>query len=211
MEDAVSSFDVTVTDANGATASYEEADLESCTKLPIDLISFDAVESSTGNTITWVTASEYNVSNFELLRSQDGFHFEPIAEQSPRGNSNQGATYSQVDQNLDSDINYYQLKTIDFDGSSSLSQIVHVNRSSTITAVLFPIPASNELQLDLNLRDSKEINWTIIDVTGKQIQTMDMMAAQGTLNIDISTLSTGTYFLELLVDGQVSQYQFLKN
>jgi hypothetical protein len=85
------------------------------TPLPVELVSFDAQSTSLGNLLIWKTASEHNASHYEIQRMQDG-DFKTITTISAAGNSTELLTYTFVDNEFDSQINYYQIVQHDFDG-----------------------------------------------------------------------------------------------
>ncbi|NJN35267.1 MAG: hypothetical protein HC817_14485 [Saprospiraceae bacterium] len=64
--------------------------------LPVDLLSFKAINTEGGILLTWQTAGEKNAQNFDLERSVDGFNFKKIAEIPAKG---QAAFYEFLDEN----------------------------------------------------------------------------------------------------------------
>ena len=70
---------------------------------------------------------------------------------------------------------------------------------------LFPNPVSDHLTLEINLDQAREIGFRILNLNGQ------VMLAEGirkydigaqVINIDMSSLTTGTYLMQLEVDGQ---------
>lgn len=70
-----------------------------------------------------------------------------------------------------------------------------------ITAVqLYPNPASDMINIELSNADSDGYSIVITDVTGK-IVVDEMKVSESKLEIDISSLSSGSYNVELLLNG----------
>ncbi|WP_166922621.1 T9SS type A sorting domain-containing protein [Flavobacterium poyangense] len=96
--------------------------------------------------------------------------------------------------------NSFRTKIQIFDLSSTLG----TDRSETIAAVLYPNPASQLITLDLQKNvQLKEVN--IYDVLGKLIKPAKKNV------IDVSTLSSGTYFFEIITDKGKTTKTVLKN
>lgn len=75
------------------------------------------------------------------------------------------------------------------------------NLSSPTTKLnIFPNPASNRTNILFELTSEQTINLAIIDITGKRVvQVANQKMAKGThiINADLSTLSSGLYFIQL--------------
>jgi len=115
----------------GETLSSEVIVTYMCNVTPIELISIEATDYITHNLIEWSTASEIDNDYFILERSVDGFLFTKIDQQNGAGTSSSILNYSYKDYKLDSDIVFYRLRQIDFDGSETLSDIVSVRRENS--------------------------------------------------------------------------------
>jgi hypothetical protein len=108
----------TRTNANGEEWWFDDFELIELFALPAELISFTGVSTSTGNAISWITASESNTDYFLLERSGTGeftendvIHIIPAA-----GNSVENIEYKKTDRDYPMAINYYQLTQVDRDG-----------------------------------------------------------------------------------------------
>jgi hypothetical protein len=99
--------------------------------LPIELVSFSAraveVEGDGGKVeVTWQTAWERDNDYFEVEKSRDGINFQSIARVEPKGNngfSNSIQHYVHYDEQPWLGKNYYRLKQVDFDGTTTYSKI----------------------------------------------------------------------------------------
>ena len=80
--------------------------------LPIELLDFQAIKKEKTAQLSWHTASERNVSHFDIERSNDGKTFTKIGEQKAVGGLDL-AYYNAFDNTPQYGINYYRLKIVD--------------------------------------------------------------------------------------------------
>ena len=120
--------------------------------LPVELISFDAERSNNGVRISWLTAAEINNERFEIERSYDGKIFELVQVEFGQGNTFETTNYSifdnDVNLNSNSNVVYYRLKQVDFDGTYVYSDVVIVltGDSDNASAIdIYPNPNTGNL------------------------------------------------------------------
>jgi hypothetical protein len=173
--------------------------------LPIRLISFTAEVTSNQQVtlLKWTTASEENVSHFEIERSQDGLNFQTILSKDAAGNSIEIRNYQIIDNQPYNGINYYRLKSVDLDGSITYSLIETVRFEEETFAIqnLYPNPVVSEVNIDFTLTKNTPYRILIYDLQGRQvylseIQTSEKIQVQTRLNL--SQLTTGTYILKII-------------
>lgn len=172
--------------------------------LPLDLISFVARTSFNSAKFDWKTNNEINVGSFILERSTDGKVFKEIKTVLPKNTIGLNH-YQSEDLGLLPGQYYYRLKMIDKDGSTSLSNIVPVTIKNTGTVNLYPNPARDHIQINLDPSVVKR-SFTIFSVGGKAIKTGTITANNLAPSIDISSLDNGTYILNI---GSLN-YTFIK-
>ena len=118
--------------------------------LPIELLSFTGTLHEKYNLLEWITATEKNNDFFTLQRSFDGVTFETIGNVKGAGNSNLPLNYSFKDNHPKNGITYYQLLQTDFDGSTTKSGIIALNRKSNHCMVsASPNPSSSDYELNI--------------------------------------------------------------
>ncbi|WBA44065.1 beta strand repeat-containing protein [Hymenobacter canadensis] len=121
--------------------------------LPVTLTRFTATASgSCAVRLDWATASEINNDRFELERSADGRSFQKITTVASR-NSASGSTYGYTDQQPGEGLNYYRLRQIDLDRTSTYSPVTAfaITCGAGGPVRLVPNPATNTVRL-LGLR-----------------------------------------------------------
>ncbi|MNJ88842.1 hypothetical protein D3C87_63990 [compost metagenome] len=115
--------------------------------LPVELVSFDAkVINEREVALSWQTASEYNSSYFDVLRSENGTDWSSIGTVPANGNSQVTIDYSLLDQAALKGVSYYRLKQVDLNGDFHLSDIQSINNSRKVNQVkVYPNPTDNGL------------------------------------------------------------------
>ncbi|HEX8060240.1 MAG TPA: hypothetical protein VF473_04855 [Cyclobacteriaceae bacterium] len=112
--------------------------------LPITLLSFEG--KTTGPTITldWSTASELNFDKFVIEKSGALETFAEIGSVAGHGNSNVLNEYSFEDELPAAGMNYYRLRSVDFDGKSENSKVIRVEFKGNADHVrLYPNPVTD--------------------------------------------------------------------
>ncbi|MDZ4846061.1 MAG: T9SS type A sorting domain-containing protein [Chitinophagales bacterium] len=178
--------------------------------LPIELLYLEAhpVDNSYIQ-VNWATATEINNSGFEVQRSTDGINFTTIEWVPGAGNSSTRLPYGIPDRNVvPSQLYYYRLNQIDYDGSSELTYVVSamITATSTFTISEFiPNPTENDSRIEVLTSDEKNINVTVYNTLGQIISKADQHLVPGTnrIDFDFNLLADGTYYAIFLADNQV--------
>lgn len=170
--------------------------------LPVELGDFKAKTIENGAELTWTTLSEINHSHFDLERSFDAENFEAIHRADGTGDSNEKKTYSYTDKNIPAPIGtkvYYRLKQVDYDGTTTYSDMVYIISEGNNEVKVAPNPVTTG-------------NFTIY---AERIQTIDIYNTFGQLvfrrqidnesqyMIDTQSFSAGIYIL--VVNGKTSK------
>lgn len=160
--------------------------------LPVELNHFSVNWSKSGRSadLHWETQSELNNSHFEIERSLDAQHWEPIGRVEGNGTSASGHSYHFMDQNLPSgtaSTSYYRLKQVDYDGAFAYSPVLTLSQDhqqSEPAFQLYPNPATHHLWL------STTGDYTITSIDGKST-----WFYPETAQIDLSQLAAGVYLI----------------
>lgn len=175
--------------------------------LPVTLTAFTAQAEGRAARLNWNTATELHNDHFDLERSRDGVVFQKFAEVKGAGSSTVARDYSYSDANaaeMGGGKVYYRLRQVDLDGSSDYSPVrtvsFGVGAAGPVGFVLFPNPAQQRVGLQLSLASAGNISLT--DLAGRVIlqQTIEAGATQPSL--DLSTLATGIYVVQVMQNGQ---------
>ena len=175
--------------------------------LPLSLVSYSATLQLSGTvSLNWQTASESNTSHFMIERSNNGIHFQSIAEVKAAGNSNVTTNYNITDANPLDGVNYYRLVSYDIDGKVKQLGIKAVNVTSSFTASIYPNPAVGGTVTLKSALSGKGIFYVMSDMAGKIVKTG--IISNNVQTVDISQLVRGSYMMKLS-DGQL--IRLLKN
>jgi hypothetical protein len=118
--------------------------------LPVELVNFEAgVCDYSKICFNWQTVSERNNHHYEVERSSDALGFKMICKvpsKAPGGNSYYSISYSGVDETPNNGINYYRLKQVDNNQSSSFSKVISARLASNdgLQFLIYPNPNSGE-------------------------------------------------------------------
>jgi hypothetical protein len=172
--------------------------------LPISLLSFTGIKQDKTNLLNWATASETNNKGFELQRSANGNDFTSIAFVNSKaigGNSSAQLNYSFSDITPLGGTNYYRLKQVDKDGKFSMSKVVAIKglKPTSLQLVgVYPNPAVNKLNVNIESPVVDFVTLVVTDMTGKVLMNKMKAMAVGDNNVElnVSTLPAGSYFIK---------------
>jgi len=177
--------------------------------LPVELSSFSGKNRGNENRLFWTTLTENNLDYYSIERSKDGRNFEAIGKVRPASaNSLEPMNYDFTDASPLAGINYYRLKIMDLDLKFEYTKIILLlveDKDSPF--VLFPNPTSDQLELK-GLTADDEVTIRLMDASGRSIRSEQL---SGNSQIDVSDLSNGTYFIEIVSEErQTVVKQFVK-
>ncbi len=184
----------------------------SALNLPIELLTFRATYSMDHVNLDWTTASETNNNYFTLERSANSIKFDSIGKVNGAGNSTQILDYHFTDHSPLPGISYYRLKQTDYDGKYAYSRIVAVNSHGDDIINVFPNPASDKLNVNVNASSDEPLTVSLFDMLGKQVYHQGLTLSRGNnmLNMDLSGLGKGVYFLKMEYMGKSSVSKLMK-
>ncbi len=168
--------------------------------LPVELLSFSGRKDGRANVLDWTTASEMNNDYFTVERSIDGQNFHDVAYVDGAGNSNVENSYFARDEHPFSGINYYRLKQTDFDGQMKYSDVVAINNDPVSEFQVFPNPTDGILTVALPETPDESVKAVVRNAVGQLVLLVDVKSR--TSVIDVSQLTAGVYFIEVIIDGE---------
>ncbi|WP_461075487.1 hypothetical protein [Spirosoma flavus] len=166
--------------------------------LPVRLVSFNAKAGDGLINVVWETAIEQNNSHFFIERSADAFTFEAIGQEAGKGTTSSRQQYVFVDKSPLSGDNYYRLRQVDMDGSTTYSKTVGVVYKET-QPLLDVLGNPTEAQpIRIRLKNVRPENLRLTQQNGQSI-TFDLQAESGTTFriVPKIALSSGVYLLTL--------------
>lgn len=177
--------------------------------LPVELLSFTGQLEGNTTILTWETASEFNNDRFEIERSEDVNDFEKIGSKKGYGTSNIPVSYNHSDQLDSSGTYYYRLKQIDYDGTSTYSNIIAVSFQFEAKIMVYPNPAQD--WIIVKTQDSKAgYRLQVFSTSGNLIIDQQLETRNGQHEIDVRNLPKGVYFVSIYGQERIMTQQFVK-
>lgn len=177
-----------------------EGSAPNCTPTNIELVRFDGIVEAEGNLLYWITASEFESDYFELQRSKDGINWEPIAEITAAGYSNQQINYEYMDKDA-TGMNYYRLNEVDINGKSTISAVVALDRPTDSFEIggIAPVPTSSITTVSIESKEDLQVALNLYDLSGRVVmqRTVELTAGSNDVQIDLGAFSSGIYMLNL--------------
>lgn len=171
--------------------------------LPIEIISLKAFERGDNNIIEWVTSSEVN-NEFQIVEktNKDSGNWVEVGKVSGTNTKDTTIRYEITDY-APSQVEYYRIKSIDFDGSIQYSKIISLVRSNhSITSMvksIYPNPVNQEMTISITSEMEDDIEIRIVDITGKVLlqQNHSLVLGENKLIVGLSNLPSGAYFTHI--------------
>ncbi len=182
------------------------ANIDGGCSFPVSLLNFKGYKQAAINTLEWTTTTEQNNSGFELQRSTNSVNFNAlsfIATKATNGNSTTSLAYNFNDLKPIIGKGWYRLKQIDKNGNSSISPTVLINREakSGIISGIYPNPAKQEINLDINTGSNQMVRLLITDLSGKTIMNLPVANGSYVKKVAIESLSVGTYLVKAICNN----------
>jgi hypothetical protein len=179
--------------------------------LPVELLRFEVEKANINDAhVEWITASEQNISRFEIERSTDGENFKYVTAFKGQLHSTESRIYDYLDKNLDTAKNqtfYYRLKIIETDNRHAYSEIQTITFKKgvkDISADVFPNPLKDNV-LHVELKGNYDKNYPVAinlhDAYGRRLMDFSQNGYESGNQIDINIengLPNGVYFLAIL-------------
>lgn len=181
---------------------------------PIRLAQFKASRTNNQTKIEWKTAMEFNHAYFDLERGTDGKSFESIAKINSENNPT-GANYEFTDISSFKGTCYYRLKSVDIDGKYEYSWIISITDNQIIPEdagiYLKRNVVKDNLSLVMTAPKNKALTYVIYGMNGKQIiQNTIQFNQDSKFSINVSSLTSGMYFLKTISGNEIQSFKFIK-
>ena len=208
---------VVVCNGNGGTHTFADVNAAggfngTGNLLPIELLSFSATTQTNSIALHWQTANELDNDYMAVERSRDGKHFDELGRLNGNGTSFEVQTYSFFDEKPFPGLNYYRLRQVDFDGTTSYHRVIAVMFGDEHEALLvFPTIAKEQIFINFPKPLEKEASLHLIDLTGKVLLSQNLQAATQNTSLKVNHLMNGHYFLQILSGDEIQVERFIKN
>lgn len=191
---------------NSASLSSYSNQVTATTIIPVELTSFIAEVINTKITLKWSTATELNNRGFEIERKLFNEWVKIIFIEG-KGTTTNSSEYSYIDDLSNSSYKgqiFYRLKQIDFDGTSTFSNVVSSSVDFTVKEYSllnnFPNPFNPSTIISYQLPVTSNVSLKIYNVVGEEVATLVNMNQEAGLyqvNFNADNLGSGIYFYKL--------------
>jgi hypothetical protein len=144
--------------------------------LPVELVSFEAVQDGGDLKLVWETASEINNAGFEIQhRRAETEIFAALDFVEGAGTTMSSTSYSHTVEGLEPGRYFFRLKQIDLDGafeySSEIEALVEVPGSHFLSDA-YPNPFNPQAQFSLVVPSEQTVKVELFDATGRSISVL---------------------------------------
>ncbi len=152
--------------------------------------------------LKWETANETNNLGFEVQHSSDSIEWYPMGFVDGDGTSLESRNYSFLIDGPLPGFQSFRLLQIDFDGSVSFSEVLHIDIPSDSPLKVsnpYPNPAINSSSLSISSANANFLKIELFDSSGRKIRNLfeGALSPRERMNININTeaLPRGVYFV----------------
>ena len=179
--------------------------------LPISLLNFTALRQNEDVLVKWSTSNESNNDYFTVEKSFDGKEWSSIGVLKGSENSNGILNYELLDVQAKIGIQYYRLKQTDLNGVNCFSKIIRINFSNEISnqIKLYPQPVAGVLNIEIPNNENEDASVSVYNSFGGKLLSFENLNGL-VFQLDLSKLMHGVYYIELNVDGVISQNKIIK-
>jgi len=161
-------------------------------------LQLNAVVLNSGIKLTWKAGTKALTDSFIVLHSTDGINFYAkgtVAADKPIASNN----YSWIDYRAGNKTNYYRIKSVNNDGSYSLSGIVSISNKPASNMWCYPNPVKKGSTITINIQSDKtqSARVTLAAISGVRIHEMRMNLQAGVQSASfvIDQLAAGIYLV----------------
>lgn len=191
----------------GVNPSQKIYKYEDSVYVPVELTSFWGRAEGNKIILNWQTASELNNQGFDIEKSFNKKTWFNIGFVEGNGTTTEINSYIFIDTVFQTDIQYYRLKQLDFDGTFEYSQEIELNFSIPKEFSLsqnFPNPFNPSTTIQYKIPEAVIVNISIFDITGRKVKELVNEKKQpGYYNIELKggELSSGIYFYRMVTSS----------
>ena len=188
--------------------------LRSTSPLPIELGAFtaQATKEQTAQ-LRWTTIQERNNDYFSIEHSLDGVNFTAIGQVKGKGTVTTPQNYGFIHSSPQNGLNYYRLKQVDFDGTSSYSpiQAVRIEKEQAPHISVYPNPTAQWAFVKLTPGETLK-SAGIWNLQGQKVKhhSNNFIRNNGAYGVNLQDLAQGVYWLELHTSLSVHRVKIIK-
>lgn len=188
-----------------AFVAYNSKTVDLATVLPVTLNWFKGQAIDQTVDLNWQTATESDLSHFEIEYSRNGSEFLPLANVTANGNSTTAKNYSYTQRQAATGATWYRLKQVDKNGRFEYSSVIKVVVETTSKATLksYPNPATDRVVVQ-HARATGREQYALRSMHGTVMVQGKPAAGSTQSAIDVRSLAPGAYLL-VMTNGNEQQ------
>ncbi|MEO5893189.1 MAG: PQQ-dependent sugar dehydrogenase [Ferruginibacter sp.] len=163
---------------------------------PVRFLGFTGTLNSRGVNLSWQTAAEENMKEFEIEYSTNGRSFSTLGKIASQ-NAATGARYSFLHAINYSGAVFYRLKIVNTDGYSTYSTIVRIVLNNNKIAIVVPsVITSGIMNIDLSAQSYNSLE--LISMNGNVVLQKNIAGQVGQLKVSLNKVAAGVYTVRLV-------------
>lgn len=171
--------------------------------LPVTYASFNGQWKNNNSYLEWVTATEQQSKQFNILYSRDGSQWTGIGSLTAAGNSQATRRYNFVHYNAGEGQHQYRLQQVDLDGNQHLSTVLTLNGSKAAASI-----SSNGQQVTIQLAQPASSTILLFNMNGQQLYRKQFAGTATT--IPLGSFPKGIYQVLVLQNGRKFSQQVVR-
>ena len=166
--------------------------------LPVELKEFSGELKNNNVNLTWKTATESNLSHFEIEQSTDARNWTKAGTVAGLNSAN-GAIYNHSLRNISANFLLYRLKIVDNNGRFSYSNLVTIKTKGKSNIEIIGNPSKDMVKIAVHQTDAARFTAELVTINGKRISQTIYQHAGGSsvISINIPTVAAGMYILKV--------------
>lgn len=167
----------------------------------------NATDLPIGVMLNWSTTNEVENNFFAIERSTDGINFVEIGQVEASGTSSNSIAYSFLDVTGNSTNVYYRLNQHDFDGTSTVTDILRISKAQKnnfLVNRIMQLGGDDHLVLSIEAYNSGKLSFELSNWKNELATSDEIAITEGhnVLSIDMSALKSGLYSLKMKMDDE---------
>jgi hypothetical protein len=171
--------------------------------LPVRIVSFTGNRVSKSIVLNWKVANEINVNEYIVQATNANQAYTSVASVKATSNNQ----YQFILENNIQLYTQFRLKIVDADGSYTYSNIVFFPVNTTKAFQVFPNPAKELVNIQLNNSEYKNSTLQVFNSIGLLIKTIQPTSSS--IQINTSNWANGNYIIQFIQQNQIIQQQVI--
>jgi glucose/arabinose dehydrogenase len=172
--------------------------------LPLQLLSWNGNSQIGYNSLSWQTANEKQVAQFEIEYSTDGAQFTKVGTVPAKNIAQAVYTFTH---NILNDNSFYRLKMIDNNGAVKYSSIISVKNSTTKNNTLIRTYNGTTNLIWLNTGNTDKVKFQLFSLTGENLLSIGNYKNNAIINLQ--HLPQGIYIAKISLNEKESSEKII--